>query len=137
PHTVAALAEVMRQRRDEAEPAAGLGHAHIAGRAAGPQGDLGERPALREPPPDLAEWQVLLGAVAVDLAERHGLDQRQVHALAMGPADEIVELVLVDPLQRHRVDLDVEAGGARRGDAGEYLVELAPARDRLEFRGIE
>ena len=34
-HAIAALAEIMRQRRDEAEPPAGLGDAHIARRAAG------------------------------------------------------------------------------------------------------
>ena len=34
-HAVAALAEIVRQRRDEAEAAAGLLHAHIARRAAG------------------------------------------------------------------------------------------------------
>src|SRR5215510_5009666 len=34
PHAVAALAEIMRQRRDEAKATAGLAHAHIAGRPA-------------------------------------------------------------------------------------------------------
>ena len=40
PHPVAAFAEIMGERRDEAEPAAGLLHPHIAGRAAGLVGDV-------------------------------------------------------------------------------------------------
>ena len=35
PHPVAALAEIVGERGDEAQPAAGLGHLDIAGRAAG------------------------------------------------------------------------------------------------------
>ena len=43
PHAVAALAEIMGERRDEAEPAAGLLHPHIARRAAGLVGNVLQR----------------------------------------------------------------------------------------------
>ena len=46
-------------------------------------------------------------------------------------------LVLVDALERDRVDLDLEAGGLGGVDAGDHLVELAPARDGAELVGIE
>jgi hypothetical protein len=39
------------------------------------------------------------------------------------------------PSERHRVDLDVEAGRAGRLDAGQHLVEVAPAGDRAELVG--
>ena len=48
PHAVAALAEIMGQRRDEAEPAAGLRDLDIAGRAAGAVVDVVSVKLLRE-----------------------------------------------------------------------------------------
>ena len=45
--------------------------------------------------------------ILADVAERHHLDDGDVHAAAMRPGDEIGELILVDALQRHRVDLDL------------------------------
>ena len=44
---VAAFAEVMRHRRDEAETAAGLGDAHVAGRSARSMRDILQRPAIQ------------------------------------------------------------------------------------------
>ena len=46
-------------------------------------------------------------------------------------------LVLVDALERDRVDLDLQARRLRGLDAGQHLVELAPARDGAELVGIE
>src|SRR5690349_13661750 len=40
PHPIAGLAEIMRERGDEAEPAAGFRNAHIARRPAGPIVDI-------------------------------------------------------------------------------------------------
>ena len=47
------------------------------------------------------------------------------------------DLVLVDALERDRVDLDAQARRLRGVDAGDHLVELAPARDGAELLGIE
>src|SRR3546814_6844641 len=48
PHPVAALAEIMGERGDEAQPPAGLLDPHIARRSAGLVIDLGQGPALGE-----------------------------------------------------------------------------------------
>ncbi len=47
------------------------------------------------------------------------------------------ELVVVDALERDRVDLDLQAGRLRGVDAGQHLGEIAPARDRAELVRIE
>ena len=62
PHAVAAFAEIMGHRRDEAEPAAGLLHAHIAGRAAGAVVEVLERVARRQPRPHQRQRQILVDA---------------------------------------------------------------------------
>src|SRR5262249_29955989 len=59
------------------------------------------------------------------------------HAAAMRPGKEIAELVLVDALERDRVDLHRDPGGSRCGDALEHLTEFAPAGDGAEFVGVE
>src|SRR5882724_13505819 len=48
PYPVTGLAEIMRHRRDEAELAAGLGNADIAGGAAGIVVEVGQRVVLGE-----------------------------------------------------------------------------------------
>ena len=93
-------------------------------------------PALAELRAHHGERQVLIRAVAVDLAERHGLDEGEVVAFGAAPGDEILDLVLVDAAQGHGVDLDPEAGGAGRVDARHHLAEPAPARDLGELVGI-
>src|SRR5215475_9506870 len=69
-HAVAGFAEIVRQRRDEAEPAAGLAHAHVAGRPAGAVIDLVEGEAVGEPGSHHRQRQVLLEPVLADIAER-------------------------------------------------------------------
>ena len=48
-----------------------------------------------------------------------------------------LDLVLVHAAERHRVDLDLDAGAVGRVDAVHHLREIAPAGDRLELRRIE
>jgi hypothetical protein len=72
--------------RDEAELAAGFLHLDIA---AGPpvlERDILERELFGQVAPEQRQRHVLVGAVLVDLAHRHGLDHGHVHALAMRPA---------------------------------------------------
>jgi hypothetical protein len=76
---------------------------------------------------------VLVGAVLLDLAHRHGLDHGHVHALAMRPFDHVGDLGVVEILQRDGVDLDLQAGLLRRLDAVENLAEIAPAGDLAEL----
>ena len=55
----------------------------------------------------------------------------------MGPFDEPRKLVVVDVLERHRVDLDRKTGGLCRLDPGEHFVEGAPAGDGTKFFGVQ
>ena len=110
---------------------------HVARGPAGAVVDVVEREALGEPRAHDRERQILVEPALADIAERHHLDQREVHAAAMRPGDQLGELVLVDALERDRIDLDLQAGRLRGVDAGQNLVELAPARDGAEFVGIE
>ena len=135
PHPVAAFAEIMGQRRDEAEPPSGLAHRHIARRPAGAVIGLVERPAPLQPGAHQRQRQVLVEPVlAADIAHRHDLDDDEVEPLIAAPGDEIVEFVLVDAAQRDRVDLDREPGPLRGGEPVEHLVEPAAPCDLGELR---
>src|SRR5688572_33288415 len=67
-HAVAALAEIMGERRDEAYPAARLRHLDIARRTAGPVAGLRHRKTLGEAGAYQRQRQVLIRPVAVDVA---------------------------------------------------------------------
>src|SRR5687768_16000224 len=134
---VAALAEIVSHRGDKAEPAAGLGDLDVTRRTARAVRNVPNGPAVHESRAYDGQRQILVRAVAVDLAERHRLDERQVVAAAMREADEVVELVLVDPLECHRVELDGEPGLLGGGDAVHHAVEIAPPRDCLEALGSQ
>ena len=79
--------------------------------------------ALGEPRAHERERQILIEAAFADFAERHHLDQRQIHAAAVRPLDQLRKFVIVDALERDRVDLDFQAGGLRGIDAGKHLVQ--------------
>src|SRR6185437_10703848 len=92
PHAVAALAEIVGQRRDHAEPAAGLAHRIVARRAARPIVALVERPAPLQIGPDQRQRQILLEPRAgAELAHRHDLDEGEVEALLAAPFDHMVQ----------------------------------------------
>ena len=55
----------------------------------------------------------------------------------MRPREQVAKLILVDALERDRVDLHGEAGVLRGVDPGHHLAEFAPARDRAELVRIE
>ena len=55
----------------------------------------------------------------------------------MRPLDQRGDFVLVHSLQRNGVDLHRKPRRTRRFDAGQNLVEIAPAGDGAEFGGIE
>ena len=130
-HAVAAFAEIVRHRRDEAEPPAGLLDPHIAGRAAGPVGDVVEREALEQPRATQRQRQILVGAVAVDLAHRHGLDQRQVHAAAVRPARSVAAISSsLTPFSATALILTLSPAACAASMPVQHLVEIAPAGDR-------
>src|SRR5262245_2286993 len=137
PHAVAGFAEIVGERRDEAEPTAGLADVDVARRAAGAIVDVGEREAFRQVCPHDRQRKVLIKPAFAHVAQRHHLDQGQLHAAAVRPFHERRKFVLVDTLERDGVDFDLEAGGLRGVDPGQHLVELAPARDGAELVGVE
>src|SRR5690606_15990971 len=63
PDAVAAVAEIVAERRDQAEPGAEPGDLVIARRSAGAQERRREREAPLEPPLDHVERQIVAGAV--------------------------------------------------------------------------
>ena len=91
PHPVAAGAEIAGERRDEAEAAARLGDAHVARRAARTVGEGRASSAARGRRAGRRAADASLRGKARD-AERHLLDQREVHALRMGEPDQLVHL---------------------------------------------
>ena len=127
----------MRERRDEAKASAGLPYPYIACGTAAAIVRLLERPALGEIRLHDAERQIMRRAVGIDLTHRHGLDEREIAAMRAGKTNEIVEFVIVDTAQRHRVDLDREARRDCRVDAGKHPIEPPKARDGGEFGGVE
>src|SRR5476649_803543 len=97
PHAIAAFAEIVSERRDEAQPAAGLLDREVTRRAAGAVVAVVEREMSRDLGARYRQRQVLIEPrLAADLAHRHHLDEDEVHAAAVAPADELLELAVVD-----------------------------------------
>src|SRR6266851_2661341 len=107
PNPIAGFAEIVGERGDEAEAAAGLRDADVARRAAGAIIQVGERKALGEPRTYYRQRKILIEPSLADVAERHHFDQGQVHPAPVRPFDERAKLVLVHALERHCVDLDL------------------------------
>src|SRR5215468_5447593 len=136
-HAIAGFTEIVRQRRNEAEPPAGLGNPHITSRSPGPVIDVVEGETLGKPRPHHGERQILVKPAFADIAKRHHLDERQVHPFAMGPCGERGEFVLVYALEGDSVDFDGEPRVLRGLDAVENLIEIAPPRHSAELRRVE
>ena len=127
----------MGQRRDEAEPAAGLGDVDIARRPAAAIVDILKREPFAQARPHNRQRKVLIEAAFADVTERHHLDEGQLHAAPVRPFQQRRELVLVHAFEGNRIDLDLQSGRLRRIDAGQNLVQLSPARDGAELVGVE
>ena len=136
-HAVAGFTKIMRHRRDETDPPPGFLDREIPRRAAGLVIRLLQRPAFPQPGADQGQRQVLVGAVVADLAHRHRLDQAEVEAVFAAPGDHAVELAFVHALHGHRVDLDVEPRGLGGEDAVQRRIDLPPAGERGEGRGVQ
>ena len=72
----------------------------------------------------------------LDLAQRHGLDQRQIVPLARAPAEHRRELVFVQALECDHVDFDLQPRCRGCLDSAEHLGKIAAPRDVPETRGI-
>src|SRR5690606_1386635 len=126
-HAVAAGAEVVGQRGDETKPAAGLSDLDVARRAARAVIARCQRPAVLKRFAHGSQRQVVVDALALDLAERHDLDQRDLVPVRVRPLDEEGDLLFVETLERDGVELHPEPGLARRGDPLEHLAEPVAA----------
>lgn len=135
--TVAAFAEIMGERRDEADPPACFPHADIARRSTGAVVDIIEREPVEQARAQLRQRPILVEPFRFDIAERHHLNEGDVHAIAMRPFDEAFDFILIHALERDGVDLDGHSGLLRRFDALEHLAEITPAGDRAELRLIQ
>ena len=116
PHAIAALAEIVGQRRDEAEPPAGLAHdRHSApGRRCGSRcRRASSAAASRARTIDSGRYWSSRFSPPISPIGMTSINTRSKPSIA-APGDQIVELVLVDALKRHRVDLDCEPGGLAR-----------------------
>ncbi len=130
----------MAERGDEAELAAGLFNPSVAGRAGGAVGQRRQGPEGFQLAADVRERQVLVGPVFFDLAQRHGLDQGQVQARAVGPLDHRRDGLGVVVLERHGVDLDLQPGTLGRLDPGLDLGEVTAPGDpaeRVRIQAVE
>ena len=68
----------------------------------------------------------------VDLAERHGFYQGHIVPFAMGPFNEVGDLVLVHPLHGDGVELDLHPRGPGSGDTAQHARQGIAARKALE-----
>src|SRR5262249_16230892 len=112
-HTIARFAEIVCERRDEAEPTTGLGHADVASWSTGAILDISKGEPLPETRTYDRERKVLIKADFSDIPERHYLDQGKIHAAPVCPFDEGREFVLVDAFERHGIDFHLEPGSKR------------------------
>ncbi len=79
----------------------------------------------------------MIEATFADVAERHHLDESELHPASMRPFQQRGELVLVHAPEGNGIDLDLEPRRLRGIDAGQNLVQPSPARDGEELVGVE
>ena len=128
PHAVAGLAEIVAERGDEAQPAAGLGHLDVARRPAGGERQVGQRPEAlqlaRAASSSDRYWSVRsastspIGMVSIRVMSRPRPCAQRIRSGSSAA---------LSSLQRHGVDLDLQAGRLGRLDPGQHLGEVAAA----------
>ena len=121
---------VIRPSRS-AEPA----YLIIARRPAGAAERGRQREALLESAPDRVEREILVAAIRLDRAQRHGLNQGEVVALVRAPEQHRLDLVFVEAFERDHVDLDPKPRGGCRFDTAQNLRQLAEAGNVAEALG--
>lgn len=136
PDPVATLAEILGERRDEAEADAESVDLIVARGPARACDGRNQAELLVQARAYLAERQVMRGAVLLDFPHWHGLDQGKIVPLACAPAQHRRDLMVVQPLQRDHVDLDLQARFGGGADSAEHLIEIAQPGDVPEEAGI-
>ena len=137
-HTVAAGAEVLRDRRDEADAQIRAGHAHVTRGTAARHDGRHQVESFRQPAADIFETHVMIAGGAAGVAHGHGLDQPQREILLDAELHHVLDLVVVDVLHHHHVDLDrMHAGPARGRQPIQHLDQFSAAGDGGEAFGLE
>ncbi|KAK0360660.1 hypothetical protein LTR94_026427, partial [Friedmanniomyces endolithicus] len=137
PDAVAPGTEIGRQRRDQPQPVAMLGHPPIACRPTGLVAVARQGETVRQGVEHAGQRQEPIGAILIDRAQRHRLDQGQVVPLRDAPVEHRGNVVLVQALQRNHVDLHSQPCVARGGDTVQHLRDIAVAGDEAEAIGVE
>src|SRR4051812_42606399 len=106
PHAITRFAEIVGEGSDKAKASACFGNADEAGRPTGLVIDVIKRVALSKPSARDRQRQILIEPTFADVAERHDLNEREVHAAPMRPLHQVGEFILVDALERDGIDLD-------------------------------
>jgi EAL domain-containing protein (putative c-di-GMP-specific phosphodiesterase class I)/GGDEF domain-containing protein len=78
------------------------------------------------------QGQETIHPVIVDLAKRHGFDERKIEALFGAPLRHRQDFIVVEPLEGDHIDLDPKARCFSGRDAGQDPIEIAKACDVAE-----
>ena len=92
---------------------------------------------LRKLRPHEGQRQILICAVAIDVAHRHGLDQAKVEPVLAAPGDHLVEIVLIDAFHGHRIDLDGQPSVLGGENTVQNRLDFAPAGQLREARRVQ
>ena len=69
----------------------------------------------------------MLTGISAGIAHRHGFDKAQREIMFEAEFDHVLDLVIIDALHDHHVDLErVESGIPGRHESVQRLVEFAP-----------
>ena len=105
-NAIAGLAEVLRERRDEADAQLGAGNLDVAGGAATGHdaGDQFEAPLQTSA--DVLQIDIVLAGAAPGVAHGHGFDEAQGEVVVDAEFHHVFDFVFVDAGHDHHVDLD-------------------------------
>src|ERR1700730_9909665 len=137
PDPIAGLAKIVGERCDESKTATGLRNANVSRRAAGRIRQVDKRIALLKLRSDPRKWHVLIRPILASIAQWHGFDKCDVHALCVRPLDQGFERSFVEVPQCHRVDLHFETRCAGGSYTLEYEGYVTAARYFFENIRVE
>ena len=131
---VAAFAEIMGHRRDEADLLPGFGQLDITGGAAGAFGQIQQGETFGQLGAQVRQRPILVQPILVaQIAHGHHFDEGQVVAFRAAPFHQPEQFDIVEALQGDGVDLDLQARVLCRPDAVQNLLQASPPGDLGEF----
>ena len=80
----------------------------------------------------------MIAKQGIHLTGLHQLDEAQLDGLVPDPGQKRIQLMIVESLEQHGIDLDrLEAGGQRRFDAIHHLRQLVLTGDLVKLARIQ